>query len=243
MLKDFKLYRNAAQNGTNNMFIIVCLLHANGFINNESLNARFKQLKEGKLLRRVNTYRSNITKEWYNDETMLDIFEDVFDTKMNPKSGKERLRLDRLNKLRILKGLNAKTFKTELSFDETMKYLNLYLNRCRNYCIDHLFFEFIKPNIEKFEYGTTNLNELFNYDFSILERNNSYSSFGYDDNYYCCEYCCGDYSDWLHNREHNRYNKNKKETRKEISKLVSDFLNTKRDKFKGSFKDYEKLCD
>lgn len=236
MLENFKLYRNAAQNGNNNMFIIVCLLHANGFINNESLKAKFKQLREGKLLRRVNTFRSNISKDWYNDETTLDIFEDVFEKMTNPKSGKEKLRLERINKLRVLNGLESKKFKTELTFDETLKYLNLYLNRCKNYCIDHLFHEFIKPNINRFEYGSSyNLNEIFSYNFSKLEFNDD----DYDSEWeYCCEYCCGDYSDWLEHRYYQKREKKAQQVKKEIAKLVSDFLNSKREKHKGSFKDY-----
>jgi len=121
---NFKIdHRNSYISNENNLFIVISLLHVNGFINNESLAALFKRLKDGKLNRYVNTYRSNITKEWYNDESIYEVYSDVFETMLSPK-GKEKLKLERLNKLRSIDGLPLRTYQTSLSFDEVLKYLN-----------------------------------------------------------------------------------------------------------------------
>lgn len=112
---NFKIdHNNSYISNQNNLFILVSLFHINGFINNESLSALFKNLKEGRLNRNVNTYRSNITKEWYNDESIYEIFSDVFWKMLSPK-GKQKIKLERLNKLRSIDGLPIKTYQTSLS--------------------------------------------------------------------------------------------------------------------------------
>lgn len=239
MLKGFKINHKALRNyddRNNNLFLVLSLLHINGFINNDSINALFKSLRAGKLSRRVGTFYFKGTDQWYNDEDILEVYSDIFDNMSHPKNKKEILRLERINKLRKINGSEPKILKTHLSFEEVLKYLNLYLNRNRNYCIDHLFYEFIKPCVVGYEYEKMRLNEMFDYNFEHLENSHTnYSS--YDDDY-CCEYCCGDYSDWSRNRSEQRDIIMYKEVRKDISKLISDFLNTKRVKFKGSYKEY-----
>jgi len=78
------------------------------------------------------------------------------------------------------------------------------------------------------------VNKMFNYDFSVLE--NRYSS-SYDDDY-CCEYCCGEYSEWLLSNSYRRDYEINKSTRNEIVKLINVFLNDKREKYKGSYKEF-----
>lgn len=225
---DFKLgYNNFNVREENKLIIIISLLHLNGFISHKSLVALFKKAREGKLYRRVNTYRSNVNKKWYSDESTYEIYLDIFETKMNPKDKLERLKLERINKLRKLDGLEETKFKTYLDFEETIKYLNLYLNKPRNYCIDHLFYEYIKPCVNSYSYSTELLN-MFNCDFSNLEY-----SYSIHDNYYCCEYCCGDYNDWLESQEYYK----KEELKKLIFKEISDFLNKKRKQYKGCNKE------
>lgn len=233
MFTDFKIDYNIQTNDYNNkhnLLIIISLLHANGFINNASINALFKSLREGKLYRNINTYHSRINNQWYNYENIYEVYIDVFESMMNPKDPKIRLRLERMNKMRKINGLPLKKYTKTLTFEQILKYLNLYLNRNRNYCIDYLYNEYIKPSILKAEYNFGPLNDMFNYDFSNLERYVSYSS--YDG--YCCEDCDGPYERFL---EYHDSEKNKA-IRKEIARIVSEFLNEKRTKFKGSYKEY-----
>jgi len=156
MLKEFKIDQHTLTNAENlrqkNILILISLLHANHFINNDSIKALFKKLREGKLVRNVNTYYSRINKRWYNDENICDIYDDIFKKMMNP-TGKEKLKLDRINKIVTINGLEPRKFKTSLNFEETLKYLNLFLNKNRNYCIDYLFYEYIKPAINSYEHN------------------------------------------------------------------------------------------
>lgn len=231
-LKNFKINHKSQAyyyKDNNKIFLVISLLHINGFINDDSIKSLFKRLREGKLLRYVRTYHSNINNKWYNEESIYDIYNDILDDMTNPKSAKVLLRLERINKLRKVNGQEPKIYKTHLNFEETIKYLNLFLNKNRNYCIDHLFHEYIVPCINYCGYyNLSELNKTFDYDFSYLERSNTYSDT------YCCDYCCGDYDSWYsYNSE-----KNREEIKKEITELISEFLNTKRNKFKGSYKKF-----
>ena len=213
----------------NKLFLVISLLHINGFINNDSIKKLFKNLREGKLNRRVNTYYSKITKEWYDYENIYNIYEDIFDKLINPKSPSVLLKLDRINKLRKINGLEPKIFKSYLDFEDVLKYLNLYLNKNRNFCIDHLYHEYIQPAIKESGYTFRYINGMFKYDFSYLESRNSYHS----DNY-CCEDCCGDYDDWYDYVQSRKM----EAMREDIAELVSKFLNTKRTQYKGSYKKF-----
>lgn len=230
MLSEIKIDKNTSTERKNEMFVLISLLHINGFINNHSLHANFKNLRNGKILRCVNSYHSKINDRWYNYDNIVEIYEDILDDMISLKNPKARLNFERNNKLRYLNGLEPKKFKTELTFEETLKYLNFYLNKNRNYCIDHLFHEFIKPNILRFEYNKT-ISRMFNYNFDYIEsrerKNNDWE--------YCCEYCCGPYEYWLTRRFEINYHN----VHIEICKIVSEFLNTKREKYKNSYKKFE----
>lgn len=227
---DHKIKYNYSGN-ENNMFVLLSLFHINGLINDSSLKAQFKSLREGKLLRKIGTYHSKINDRWYNDENIFDVYEDIFDSMKHP-SGKAKLRLERINKLRKISGLEPKLFKGFLNFEETLKYLNKYLNKNRNYCIDHLYHEFIKPGISNYEYNYITIRSLLGYDFSKFEKTTSF----YDD--YCCEYCCGEYSDWLEYKERQREHEKYKNASEEVLRMVNEFLNSEREKYKGSYKQF-----
>lgn len=237
MLQNFKLNQNVLSNGNleneSKLFLILSLLHINGIINNDSINALFNSLRLGKLYRYVNTFYFKGTDTWYNDENILEIYTQIFQDKMTPRSKNEILRLNRLNKLRTISGVGIKTYKTELSFDETLKYLNLYLNKNRNFCIDYLFHNFIKPSVVHYNYNKKPLSELFDYDFSNLEINHSYSSYYDDDDY--DYYYDDDFDSFRSNRREEEKNK---AVRKDISKLIDVFLNAKRTQFNGSYKEF-----
>lgn len=223
-IKDITL--NYKDNETNeNLFVVISLLHINGFINNQSLHALFKSLKENKLNRQINTFHSKINNKWYNDEHILEIYEDILETSISEH--KNSLKIRRLNKLNSLNGLPKINYKTELNFEETLKYLNKYLNKNRNYCIDYLFYEFIRPAISRYRYYQY-LNRMFDYNFEKFKRDTS-------DYEYCCDYCCGPYDQWYEYREDSSYDGIENRICEEISK----FLNTKREKYKGSYKEFK----
>jgi hypothetical protein len=231
-LNNFKINHNTVVNHCSDekkLFLVISLLHINGFINNDSIKSLFKNLREGKLNRRINTYYSKITKEWYDYERIYNIYNDIFSNLTNPKSASVILRLERINKLRKINGLEPKIYKTYLSFEETLKYLNLFLNKNRNFCIDHLYYEYISPSIKETIYSFRSINEMFEYDFSYLENKNSYG-----EGEYCCSDCCGDYDDWY---EYIRSRKND-HMKIDIAELISEFLNDKRTKYKGSYKKF-----
>lgn len=237
MLKEFQINHKTIVDNYNskekNILILISLLHINKLINNNSIKSLFKNLREGKLLRNVGTYHSNINDKWYNDESIFEIYEDILDSMKNPK-GKERLRIERINKLRRINGLPKIEFKESLNFEETLKYLNLYLNKNRNYCIDYLFHEYIKPAINSYSTYNKDIKKMFNYDFSIFEK----SDHSYDINDYCCEYCCGDYNDWLSYNSYRKEESEIKNAKEDIINLVNKFLNDKREKYKGSYKEF-----
>ena len=65
----------------------------------------------------------------------------------------------------------------------------------KNFCIDHLFYEYIKPYIKTFEWTEHVLRDMFNYDFSHLRVEKDRSSYwdrwdedDYDDDYYASEW-------------------------------------------------------
>lgn len=237
MLKDFKInhksvidsYYSLGEERNKELFLLISLLHINGFINNQSLNSLFNLLRKNKLYRQVNTYHSRINDKWYNDDSIIEIYEDVFDSMIHPKNKNVLLKLERINKLRKIDNLPPKVYKEYLTFEEVLKYLNRYLNKTRNYCIDYLFYEFIAPNIRT-EYREHVLNSMFNYDFSKLNEKYSVSDYGY-----CCEDCDGPYEDYMSYR----YSQKSDYVKKEINKMVNVFLNEKREKYKGSYKEYD----
>ncbi len=64
-LNNFKINHNTVMNHCSDekkLFLVISLLHINGFINNDSIKSLFKNLREGKLNRRINTYYSKNTK-------------------------------------------------------------------------------------------------------------------------------------------------------------------------------------
>lgn len=240
MLKDFKLSYKRLNNNIINyreseMFILLSLLHINGFISNKSLFSQFTRLKKGKLIRTIHTYHSKINDRWYNEESINDIYIHILEDMINPNFGNAKLRLERINKLRFLKGLPPKFYKKELNFEETLLYLNKYLNKNRNFCIDHLYHTYIKPNIYNYEYYGGYLEHMFNYDFRDLKNKYINRHSNYD---YCCEYCCGTYEDWTRYNQDRISEESNKYISEEILKLINIFLNSKRTYYKNNYKEF-----
>ena len=135
-------------------------MHYNKLINDQSLNSYCNNYKNDTLLRRINTYHCKINNTWYTDIPSIDPLIDVY---VNQCSD------------------------VELSLDVILKYLNRFLNKNKNYCIDQFYYKYVKPIIEssndisKIDWNNKDLN-IKSYD--QLERDGSlYPSF------YCCVDC------------------------------------------------------
>ena len=110
--------------------ILTIFLHKHEKINRDKMMAMFTAIRSDKFCRQVNTYHCRINDKWYNGENMLTILKDAFSCVMFPM----KTRVD---------------FEMELA--EFLKYLNLYLNKNRNYCIDFLQSEIVEPIIDNFK--------------------------------------------------------------------------------------------
>ena len=184
-------------------FLYVIFMHKNGIINREKMIAMFRSLREGTLLRYVNTYHCNINDKWYNGESMIDVLEDVF------------------------KG--AKPIQHEqIDFDEMLSYLNLYLNKPKNYCIDYIYSRFVNPLIQSFGGYARQLDTIQS--FGINCRVHSIIAFeNFSPSGYCCDDCDGDYMDY----KRSQYERECIDgTKDKLKKAFTEFLIGKRKVYK-----------
>jgi hypothetical protein len=199
--------------------LYIIFFHFNGYISDAQRKGMFKSLRTGELLKsKPSTYKtsrqglkgcyhSKINNKYYNDEYIVNIFEDIFSGKM---WGQMPVFID---------------------FDVLIKYLQLYLNRPKNYCIDYIFYQIIKPTVDSFKYSDMyyafrylDLFGLDKKDFNIQ----SYESLEHDLLFgYCCEDCDGDAGLYKASRYECYYLGTYK---KEVNKQIKDFLCSKRDK-------------
>ena len=133
--------------------------------------AMFTSIRADKFCRHVNTYHCRINDKWYSGENMLTILKDAFSFVMFPM----KTRID-----------------FEMELDEFLKYLNLYLNKNRNYCIDFLQSEIVEPIIDNFKHSAGRhygILESFGISSDVrIVRYEDYELTGY-----CCEDCDGNY--------------------------------------------------
>jgi hypothetical protein len=139
-------------------------LHDQKIINNDRFKAYCKQYNDKSLIRRVNTYHCKINDTWYNDDSTFTA---------------------------ILDSYNEKCQRVDFSVDKMLTYLNKLFNKNRNFCVDHLFFNYVNPVL--WNLASYSVNELFkSFDFGTsyrtydeVERTGDLS-FGY-----CCSDCDG----------------------------------------------------
>jgi hypothetical protein len=174
-------------------FLILAALHNEKKISNELLKGQFSSLRKGDLLKRKNTYNSKISKRWYNFDSMEHIFEDY---------------------LYLIKG--------EIEFETIIGYLNLYLNKNYNYCLNVFAVEFISKLYDAWD--PTYCHDTNFYDhikFYVFGEN--LFPMKKESYYSCCDYCgcCGctnkykkneildykDFSNSIHNRKKGNLNK------------------------------------
>jgi hypothetical protein len=195
-------YGHSTLEQSNIAFIIIVALHEAGRINDERLKAMLKSLKAGTLLRKINTYHCKINDRWYTDELMYNILLDVY--------------------------WEIDTKKLPIPVSDFLEYINLYLNKKKNYCIDHLYHEFVEPYIDNIESpGNGWLIKTFNIpglDTAYISYEEADRKYGLGSGY-CCEDCDGCYGEYKRSRYRWYYAKDQE---KRLSKLFNDYLDTLR---------------
>ena len=166
--------------------IYISFLHYNNVINDEKLSGMFKQLRPNgggfmaysPLLRRVNTHFDKITKKWFYDDYYINILKEIVSM--------------------------VYIRKTEMPMETFLNYLNRYLNKNKNYCVDYVYFAIIKKLISRYSlyfidyegkryYSLDTFNTSFNFrlkavDFEYFQPSG-----------YCCEDCDGDWEEYKKN--------------------------------------------
>lgn len=99
------------------ILLVLAGLHYHKKITDEKLKGQFKALREGTLQRNKNTYHCEITDNWYNNEPVLEIFQDCIDEK----------------------GLTA------IPFNDFIKYISRFENKNYNYALNVFGSEYIMP--------------------------------------------------------------------------------------------------
>ena len=175
-------------------FLVIVHLHIQKKINDARFKAMLRSLREGTLLRRVNTYHCPINDKWYNDEPMLTILLEVYNDSAFPKHN--------------------------ISLEVFLKYLNLYLGKNKNFCIDWIYFSIVKPLIDGLEYhGYKQLRSfgLQGIDEAILSYEEADRRYDLSSGY-CCDDCSGCYSQYKKNQYEYYYARNQKENAEKLFK-------------------------
>jgi hypothetical protein len=176
------------------LFLSTILLHYSQHINRDKMLGMFNSIKGG-MFHFKKTYHCTINDKWYNDELGTYIMKDVLESFM---------------------GIS------DIPFDEVVKYVNLYLNNPKNYCIDWTYSHLIEPvithyNKKKWASYIGLSTEYLTYEEADLKYDLSSG--------YCCEDCDGCLS---------RYKWSKYEDLEErdfgmkLTELVLEYLDTKR---------------
>ena len=161
------------------LFILLVVFHRNKLISDHSLKDLLGNLKAGKLNRRVGTFHCKLNNVWYNDESILNIYIDV---------------------LSNVRG------ETDIPMKDFLQYVNRYLNKPRNYCIDFIIGNYIIPFVNSYAMNHYNCSDyerdevirfmrLFNISSTLTTENYvSYDKF--QTTGYCCYDCDGSYKQY-----------------------------------------------
>jgi hypothetical protein len=155
----------------NIVLLIIINLHIDGKINDAKMFALFKQYNNNTLLLRKKTYHCKINNQWYNNESMFQIYIDCYHTLCTDKN---------------------------INIEIILKYLNLLLNKNKNFCIDFLYFEFLKPMIESVGYKYCGYDKYYfdilsflNFEYTDYMTWNEFKESSSSINGYCCSDCDG----------------------------------------------------
>lgn len=160
-------YRARALESRNIILLILIHLHIDKKINDAQLKAFFKNYRKGILDRFVKTYHCSINDKWYNEEPMLEVFFDIYN--------------DIPNK--------------DLTIEQVLPYLNLLLNKNKNYCIDFIYKQFVEPAIIFMNIYSDNSIDFLN-SFKLGIDIPTYSQMIGLGSGYCCEDHDGDYEEY-----------------------------------------------
>ena len=176
-IKDIiKLTSSYEMNTEYYILLVLIGLHKSKVISDAKLRGQFKSLRKGNLLKHKNVYHCTINDEWYNDKSPYKVFEDI----------------------------SEKVLDVTISFEEFIKYIQLYNNKSYNYCINVFFQEYVSTMYELWNphynhkiFNESRFGEVFQINgFPIL--------YTIDNSYYCDE--CGHRHEDL-NKDHNNYGK------------------------------------
>ena len=158
-------FYNKSIKDRNIILLIIINLHIDKKINDAKLKALFKNYRNKTLTRFVKTHHCTINDKWYNDENMKQIYLDVYEDMP----------------------------KKDLTIEQVLPYLNLLLNRNKNYCIDFIYKQYVEPITSSIYCLNDEQIDLFN-SFKIGEISLTpyYEMIGLGSGY-CCEDCDGDY--------------------------------------------------
>lgn len=149
------------------ILLMVFNLHNEGVVVKESLLEMCKQYRNGTLSRGLNTYHCRVTDKWYNDSSTYQVW---------------------------LYAYKSRSVYRQLDFDTLISYVNLLLNKNRNYCIDWIYDNVFSRIIDtaNFYEGTIAFRNLkFNVEFNTFESVEHLLGSGY-----CCEDCDGCYTQY-----------------------------------------------
>lgn len=174
--------------------IMLCILYHNKKISRASFLARMN----GDNTRRVNTYKSKVLNEWFNDAYIVDVLIKEAET----------------------------CAERDLTFNQYFELLNLGLNRNRSYCVDVIAIGIFKAMLDQDPYSYrfydfVNESKVAEINFISFE----YADRNYD---LACGYCCEDHDGSWYEYKRQRYEHEYRVDKREIVKqLRSAFLTLK----------------
>lgn len=173
--------------------IMLCILYHNKKINRASFLARMQVDNT----RKVNTYKSKVLNEWFQDTKLIDILIQEAQT----------------------------CSERDLTFEQIFTYLNLGMNRGKNFIVDFIVFSFFEPMLNNLDsYYSDNVLNFINASKVIEIEPMTYD---YADSHYDLSsgYCCDDCDGCINEYKRSRYQYNYKMDEKEIKdKLKKAFL-------------------
>lgn len=146
-------------------------MHKYGVINDDRLVALFGTARKNPESRK-GTYHCTINDKWYHDEKFMDILYDAWINHHNyPGTG------------------------YEIEMEELIVYVNKFINKPRNYCIDWIrshYLERVVDNIRKW-----NMDSLAKILESFGVKSSAYvSEYHYEPSGHCCDDCDGPWEDY-----------------------------------------------
>ena len=156
-------------------FTLLIFMHKYGVINDDRLIALFNNARKNPEARK-GTYKCTINDKWYHDEKFIDILYDAW-----------------------IKHPNYPGSRGEIEMEELINYVNRFINKPRNYCIDWIrshYLESVVDNIRKW-----NINELVKITDSFGIKSSVYvSEYFFEPSGHCCEDCDGPWEDYKASR-------------------------------------------